>query len=126
MTTTNTKVIKRAKGKKVDVKRVAKQELSDLFEEFLKEKGIKVSSNAEDFAFTQGTLVVHMENTDVQVKLITPKAGLERYQEVVYVTEEEYDEIQEEEQEQELIDEIELEEEIQEMELEDALAATVA
>lgn len=122
MTKTNTKVIKRAKGKKVDVKRVAKQELSDLFEEFLIEKGIKVSSNADDFAFTQGTLVVHMEDTDVQVKLITPKAGLKRYQEVVYVTEEEYDEIQE----QELIDEIELEEEIQEMELEDALAATVA
>lgn len=116
MTTTNTKVIKRAKGKKVDLKRVAKQELSDLFEEFLIEKGIKVSSNAEDFAFTQGTLVVHMEDTDVQVKLITPKAGLKRYQEVVYVTEEEY--------EQELIDEIELEEEIQEMEIEDALAAT--
>ena len=122
MTKTNVKVVKRTKGKKVDVKRVAKQELSDLFEEFLIEKGIKVSSNAEDFAFTQGTLVVHMEDTDVQVKLITPKAGLKRYQEVVYVTEEEYDEIQE----QELIDEIELEEEIHELELDDALAATVA
>ena len=116
MTTTNKKVIKRAKGKKVDVKRVAKQELSDLFKEFLMEKGIEVSSNAEDFAFTQGTLVVHMEKTDVQVKLITPKAGLERYQQVVYVTE----------AEEELIEGIELEEEIQEMELEDALAATVA
>ena len=89
MTTTNKKVIKRAKGKKVDVKRVAKQELSDLFKEFLMEKGIEVSDNAEDFAFTQGTLVVHMEKTDVQVKLITPKAGLDRYQQVVYVTEEE-------------------------------------
>lgn len=116
MTTTNAKVIKREKGKKVDPKKVAKQELSDLFKEFLVEKGINVSSNAEDFAFTQGTLIVHMENTDVQVKLITPKAGLERYQEVVYVTEEEY--------EQDLIAEIELEEEMQEMEMEDALAAT--
>lgn len=122
MTTTNAKVIKRAKGKKVDVKRVAKQELSDLFKEFLVEKGIKVNSNAEDYAFTQGTLVVHMEDTDVQVKLITPKAGLKRYQEVVFVTEEEYEEMQE--QEQELIDEIELEEEMQEMEMKDALAAT--
>lgn len=125
MTTTNTKVIKRAKGKKVDAKKVAKQELSDLFEEFLTEKGIKVSSNAEDFAFTQGTLVVHMEDTDVQVKLITPKAGLKRYQEVVYVDEEEYEEIMEEEvkeKEQELIDEIELEELMEEMEIEDALA----
>jgi len=91
MTTTNKKVIKRAKGKKVDVKKAAKQELSNLFKEFLIEKGIEVSDNAEDFAFTQGTLVVHMEKTDVQVKLITPKAGLERYQQVVYVTEEEYE-----------------------------------
>jgi hypothetical protein len=89
MTTTNKKVIKRAKSKKVDVKKLAKQELSDLFKEFLLEKGIEVSSNAEDFGFTQGTLVVHMEKTDVQVKLITPKAGLDRYQQVVYVTEEE-------------------------------------
>ena len=97
MTTTNKKVIKRAKGKKVDVKRVAKQELSNLFKEFLMEKGIEVSDNAEDFAFTQGTLVVHMEKTDVQVKLITPKAGLDRYQQVVYVTEEEYEAAAEEE-----------------------------
>lgn len=87
--TTNKKVIKRAKGKKVDVKKVAKQELSNLLKEFLIEKGIEVSDNAEDFAFTQGTLVVHMEDTDVQVKLITPKAGLKRYQQVVYVNEEE-------------------------------------
>ena len=89
MTTTNKKVIKRVKSKKVDVKKLAKQELSNLIKEFLIEKGIEVSSNAEDYGFTRGTLVVHMENTDVQVKLITPKAGLERYQQVVYVTEEE-------------------------------------
>ena len=87
MTTSNKKVIKRTKSKKVDVKKLAKQELSDLFKEFLMEKGIEVSSNAEDYGFTQGTLIVHMENTDVQVKLITPKAGLERYQQVVYVEE---------------------------------------
>lgn len=92
MTTTNKKVIKKTKSKKVDVKKLAKQELSDLFKEFLMEKGIEVSSNAEDFGFTQGTLVVHMEKTDVQVKLITPKAGLERYQQVIYVTEEEEEE----------------------------------
>jgi len=86
MTTTNKKV--KVKNKKVDVKKLAKQELSDLFKEFLMEKGIEVSSNAEDYGFTQGTLIVHME-TDVQVKFITPKAGLNRYQQVTYVTEEE-------------------------------------
>lgn len=89
MTTSNKKVVKKVKGKKVDVKKLAKQELSNLIKEFLLEKGIEVSSNAEDYGFTQGTLVVHMEKTDVQVKLITPKAGLERYQQVIYVTEEE-------------------------------------
>ena len=89
MTTSNKKVVKKVKSKKVDVKKLAKQELSNLIKEFLIEKGIEVSSNAEDYGFTQGTLVVHMEKTDVQVKLITPKAGLERYQQVVYVTEEE-------------------------------------
>ena len=92
MTTSNKKVIKKVKGKKVDVKKLAKQELSNLIKEFLIEKGIEVSSNAEDYGFTQGTLVVHMEKTDVQVKLITPKAGLERYQQVIYVTEEEEEE----------------------------------
>lgn len=116
--TKNVKVVKRTKGKRVDSKMVAKQELSALFEEFLTEKGIEVSSNAEDYAFTQGTLVVHMEHTDVQVKLITPKAGLERYQQVVFVDEDEYEEIME--KEQELIDEIELEELMEEMEIEDA------
>jgi hypothetical protein len=77
------------KTKKVDVKREAKNELSALFAAFLTEQGYEVKENHEDFGFTGGTLIVGMEKTDVQVKLITPKAGLERYQEVVYVDEDE-------------------------------------
>ena len=67
------------KVKKVDVKKEAKLELSALFAEFLATKGIEVDTNHEDYGFTAGTLVVRMEKTDVQVKLVTPKAGLDRY-----------------------------------------------
>lgn len=70
---------KTKKVKKVDVKKEAKLELSALFAEFLELKGIEVDANHEDYGFTAGTLVVKMEKTDVQVKLVTPKAGLNRY-----------------------------------------------
>ena len=70
---------KTKKVKKVDVKKEAKLELSALFAEFLESKGIEVDANYEDYGFTAGTLVVKMEKTDVQVKLVTPKAGLNRY-----------------------------------------------
>lgn len=99
--TEDTKVIKVAKVRKVDVKKAAKIELSKLFVEFLEEKGIDVSEDHEEFAFTQGTLVVHMDKTDVQVKLISPKHGLERYQRVEY----EYvdaDELEDEDEDKEL------------------------
>ena len=77
------------KVKKVDVKKEAKLELSALFAEFLEAKGIEVDANYEDYVFTAGTLVVRMEKTDVQVKLITPKAGLDRYTVVEEEVEEE-------------------------------------
>ena len=70
---------KTKKVKKVDVKKETKLELSALFAEFLESKGIEVDTNHEDYGFTAGTLVVRMEKTDVQVKLVTPKAGLDRY-----------------------------------------------
>lgn len=70
---------KTKKVKKVDVKKEAKLELSALFAEFLESKGIEVDTRHEEYGFTAGTLVVRMEKTDVQVKLITPKAGLDRY-----------------------------------------------
>lgn len=64
--------------KKVDFKKVAKMEVSTKVAEFFEGLGIEVESGA-DFGFTEGTLVLHMEKSDVQIKLITPKAGLERY-----------------------------------------------
>ena len=66
--------------KKVDVKKVSKLELSKMLADFLLEKGVTVHTNAEDYGFTEGTLVVETEACDVQVKFITPKAGVTKYE----------------------------------------------
>lgn len=67
-------------AKKVDVKKVSKLELSKLLADFLLEKGVVVHANVEDYGFTEGTLVVETEACDVQVKFITPKAGVTKYE----------------------------------------------
>lgn len=67
-------------AKKVDVKKVSKLELSKLLADFLMEKGVAVHTNAEDYGFTEGTLVVETAACDVQVKFITPKAGVTKYE----------------------------------------------
>lgn len=67
--------------KKVDVKKVAKLDLSKKLAEFLTAQGLEVLDGA-DFGFTEGTIVVRGEVCDVQIKLITPKAGLQRYEPV--------------------------------------------
>lgn len=77
------------KVRKVDPKKEAKNELSAKIAVFLRNEGYTVKENAEDFGFTGGTLVVAMEKCDVQLKPITPKSGLERYQEVEFVDEDE-------------------------------------
>ena len=65
--------------KKVDVKKVVKLEVSVKVAEFLESIGISVEQGT-DYGFTEGTLVAHLEKADVQIKLITPKAGIDRYQ----------------------------------------------
>lgn len=35
-----------------------------------------------DYGFTKDTLVLHAETFDVQIKLVTPKSGVERYEKV--------------------------------------------
>ena len=67
------------KVKKVDLKKVAKVELSKAIANALIEAGFTVDGEHTKYGFTEGTLVVSMENTDVQVKLITPKTDLVRY-----------------------------------------------
>lgn len=64
--------------KKVDVKKVAKMEVSAKIKEFFEGLDM-VALDGKDFGFTEGTLVLKMDKCDVQIKLITPKAGVERY-----------------------------------------------
>lgn len=74
--------------KKVDVKKVAKTEVNSKIKALFEELGISID-NGVDYGMTEGTLVAHMEKCDVQIKLITPKAGVDRYEKLVEEEEEE-------------------------------------
>ena len=68
------------KEKKIDVKKVAKVNVSNEIAEFLREKGYDVNVEAASFGFTEGTILVSVPETDIQVKFITPKAGITKYE----------------------------------------------
>ena len=89
-------------AKKIDVKKVTKLDVSAKARESFEQLGIKVS-DGQDFGFTEGTLVLHMDKCDVQVKIITPKAGVERYERL----EEEEEEVEESTSESEESTEVE-------------------
>ena len=76
------KVIKRTK--KVNVKDIAKNEIMAIIQKALEENGIEFKDGV-DYGMTNGTIIVTHEKADVQLKPISPKAGLDRYQEVVFV-----------------------------------------
>ena len=82
--TTTKKVIKRTK--KVNEKDLAKDEIMAIIHKALKENGISFKDGV-DYGMTKGTIIVEHEKADVQIKPISPKAGLIRYQEIVYVEE---------------------------------------
>ena len=82
--TTKKKVIKRTK--KVNDKDIAKNEIMNIIKKALEENGISYKDGV-DYGMTKGTIIVEHEKADVQIKPITPKAGLTRYQEIVYVEE---------------------------------------
>ena len=67
--------------KKVDAKTVEKQRVMKIIAQALINAGIDVLDGA-DYGMTVGTVVVRTAVTDVQIKPIVPKAGLNRYQEV--------------------------------------------
>jgi hypothetical protein len=76
------KVVK--KTKKVNEKDIAKNEVMAIIQKALEENGIDFKDGV-DYGMTKGTIIVEHEKADVQIKPISPKAGLERYQEIVYV-----------------------------------------
>jgi len=77
--------------KKVDFKKVEKVSIMKVVSEALRSAGYAVE-DGEDFGFTSGTVVVKGEKCDIQLKPISPKAGLERYE----ALEEEEEEVEEE------------------------------
>ena len=79
------KVIK--KRKKVNPKDIAKEKVMATIRESLEQVGIEYEDGTE-YGMTKGTIVVHVDDYDVQIKPITPKAGLNRYQKVEYEEEE--------------------------------------
>lgn len=74
--------------KKVDVKQVTKDKVMAIVTEALTAAGFTVE-NGVDFGFTKGTVVVRSEKCDVQLKPITPKAGVDAYEKLVDEDEEE-------------------------------------
>lgn len=67
------------KTKKVDPKVVAKKSLMETVSNALTSAGFEVLDGSE-FGMTTGTIVVRTADTDIQLKPITPKAGLTRYE----------------------------------------------
>lgn len=67
------------KMKKVNPKDTAKKEIMEVISKALAAAGYDVT-DGEDFAMTKGTIVAHHATCDVQIKPITPKAGVDRYE----------------------------------------------
>ena len=69
------------KTKKTDVKAIRKIDLSKNIKEALSKHDVEVLDGAL-FGFTAGSLVARFHDIDVQIKLITCKAGVNRYEEL--------------------------------------------
>ena len=73
-------------NKRVDVKKAMKTKIMSQIHDSLQGLGYEVL-DGEKFGFTSGTLVIRTEKCDIQIKPIVPKAGLDRYTELVEETE---------------------------------------
>jgi len=67
------------KVKAVDVKMVAKMDVMAVVAQALEDAGYAVA-DGKAFGMTAGTLVVSTDVTDIQLKPITPKTGIVRYE----------------------------------------------
>lgn len=65
--------------KKVDPKAVAKSKVMEEVAVALRAEGYEVL-DGEAFGMTKGTIIVRTADTDIQIKPITPKAGVVRYE----------------------------------------------
>ena len=69
------------KVKKVNPKDTTKAVLMEVIRETLEQLEIPTEDGA-NYGFTKGTLVIHAPECDVQLKPITPKYDLKRYNKV--------------------------------------------
>ena len=68
-----------AKTKKVDVKAIEKARIMEIVKDALMVAGIS-TLDGDEYGMTKGTLIARTDICDVQIKPITPKAGVERYE----------------------------------------------
>lgn len=68
------------KTKKINPKDVVKKDIKNAILEKLADFG--TFSEGVNYGFTKDTLVLHNETCDIQIKLITPKTGVVRYEEL--------------------------------------------
>ena len=76
-----TVVVKRTK--KVNEKDVAKEQVMEVIQKALVEAGYDFKDGVE-YGMTRGTIIVVHDKADVQIKPISPKAGIDRYPVIVY------------------------------------------
>lgn len=67
------------KIKKINPKDMQKNEVMIIVRDALANAGYEVL-DGENFAMTKGTIIVRTSVCDVQLKPITPKAGIDRYE----------------------------------------------
>ena len=66
-------------AKKVDPKAIAKKSVMTIVRDALESQELQVLDGTE-YGMTSGTIIVRLEGFDVQIKPITPKAGVDRYE----------------------------------------------
>ena len=76
---------KKTSKKAPSTKETLKKEIREIIVKALTDAGINFTEDSDKFGFTKGTLVVTKEDTeekvgaDLQIKFMSPKAGLDHY-----------------------------------------------
>lgn len=76
---------KKTSKKAPSTKELLKKEVREIIVQALTDAGITFTEDSDKFGFTRGTLVVTKEDTeekvgaDLQIKFMSPKAGLDHY-----------------------------------------------